>query len=63
MAMTQKWSSLSARGITIHDFITIHVMLVFLFCKLFGHYSQTNFLIIKTKPFKVTKYFKSMADI
>ncbi len=42
----------SARGITIHDFIT----LVFLFCKLFEHYSQTNFSIIKTKPFKVTKY-------
>ncbi len=34
------------------------VMLVFLFCKLFEHYSQTNFLIIKTKPFKVTKYKK-----
>ncbi len=34
------------------------VMLVFLFCKLFEHYRQTNFLIIKTKPFKVTKYKK-----
>ncbi len=34
------------------------VMLVFLFCKLFEHYSQTNFPIIKTKPFKVTKYKK-----
>ncbi len=33
-------------------------MLVFLFCKLFEHYSQTNFPIIKTKPFKVTKYKK-----
>ncbi len=34
------------------------VMLVFLFCKLFEHYRQANFLIIKTKPFKVTKYKK-----
>ncbi len=34
------------------------VMLVLLFCKLFEHYSQTNFTIIKTKPFKVTIYFK-----
>ncbi len=34
------------------------VMLVFLFCKLFEHYSQTNFPIIKTKPFKVTQYKK-----
>ncbi len=34
------------------------VMLVFLFCKLFEHYSQTNFPIIKTKPFKVTKIKK-----
>ncbi len=33
-------------------------MLVFLFCKLFEHNSQTNFPIIKTKPFKVTKYKK-----
>ncbi len=32
------------------------VMLVFLFCKLFEQYSQTYFSIIKTKPFKVTKY-------
>ncbi len=43
------------RNITIHDFF---VMLVFLFCKLFQHYSQTNFPIIKTNPFKVTKYKK-----
>ncbi len=43
-------------GIMIHDFITFFVMMVFLFCKLFEHYSQTNFHIIKTKPFKVTKY-------
>ncbi len=34
------------------------VMLVFLFCKLFEHYSQTNFHIIKTKPFKVAQYEK-----
>ncbi len=34
------------------------VMLFFLFCKLFEQYSQTNFSIIKTKPFKVTKYNK-----
>ncbi len=33
-------------------------MLVLLFCKLFEHYGQTNFPIIKTKPFKVTKYKK-----
>ncbi len=33
----------------------VFVMLVFLFCKLFEHYSQTNSHIIKTKPFKVTK--------
>ncbi len=41
------------------------VMLVFLFCKLFEHHSQTNCPIIKTKPFKVAKYIykKSMADI
>ncbi len=34
------------------------VMLVLLLCKLSEHYSQTNFPIIKTKPFKVTKYKK-----
>ncbi len=34
------------------------VMLVFLFCKLFEHYSQTNFPIIKTMPFKVTQIKK-----
>ncbi len=34
------------------------VMLVFLFCKLFENYSQTNFPVIKTKPFKVTLLFK-----
>ncbi len=34
------------------------VMLVFLFCKLFDHHSQTNFPIIKTKSFKVTKFKK-----
>ncbi len=41
------------------------VMLVFRFCKLFEHYSQTNCPIIKTKPFKITQYIykKSMADI
>ncbi len=39
------------------------VILLFLFCKLFEHYSQTNCLIIKTKPFKITKYLKSMAYI
>ncbi len=46
-----------------HDFvfrnITIlsrfFVMLVFLFYKLFERYSQTNFPVIKTNPFKVTK--------
>ncbi len=52
-----------ARGITIHDLSHFFVMLVFLFCKLFEHYSQTNVPIIKTKPFKITKYKKSMADI
>ncbi len=31
------------------------VMLVLLFGKLSEQYSQTNFPIIKTKPFKVTK--------
>ncbi len=35
-------------------------MLVFLLCKLFEHYSQTNFPIIKTKPLKVTQYFKKV---
>ncbi len=34
------------------------VMLVLLFCKLPEHYSQTNFPIIKKKPFKVTEYKK-----
>ncbi len=34
------------------------VMFVFLFCKLFDHYSQNSFPIIKTKPFKLTKYKK-----
>ncbi len=34
------------------------VMLFFLFCKLFEHYSQTYFPIRNTKPFKVTKYLK-----
>uniref|UniRef100_A0A672P2K9 Uncharacterized protein n=1 Tax=Sinocyclocheilus grahami TaxID=75366 RepID=A0A672P2K9_SINGR len=38
------------------------VMLVLLFCKLSEHYSQTNFPILKRKPYKVTKY-KRMADI
>ncbi len=27
------------------------------------HYGQTNFPIIKTKPFKVTEYKKRMVDI
>ncbi len=40
----------SARGITILS--RFFVMLVFVFCKLFEHYSQTNFPIIKTKPFQ-----------
>ncbi len=31
-------------------------MLVLLFCKLSEQYSQTNFPILKTKPYKVTKY-------
>ncbi len=31
------------------------VMLVLLFCKLSEHYSQTNFPIIKTKPFENKK--------
>ncbi len=48
----------SARGVTIHDLSRFFVMLVFLFCKLFEQYSQTNFPIIKTNPFKVTKYKK-----
>ncbi len=34
------------------------VMLGFLFCKLSEQHSQTPFPIIKTKPFKVTKYKK-----
>ncbi len=34
------------------------VMLVFSILKLFEHHSQTNFTIIKTKPFKVAKYKK-----
>ncbi len=38
-----------------HDFLS---WFFYLFCKLFEHYSQTNFPIIKTKPFKVTKYKK-----
>ncbi len=39
-------------NITIHDFIT---MLVFVFCKLFEKYSQTNIPILKTKPYKGNK--------
>ncbi len=41
---------------TFHDFITIlcHVS----FTILSEHYGQTNFPIIKTKPFKVTEYKK-----
>ncbi len=34
------------------------VMLVFLFCKLSEQHCQTHLSIIKTKPFKVTKYKK-----
>ncbi len=45
------------RNITILS--RLFVMLVLLFCKLFEHYSQTNFPTIKTKPFKVTKYKKN----
>ncbi len=33
-------------------------MLFFLFYKLFEHYSQTNFPIIKKKSFKGNKIFK-----
>ncbi len=44
----------SASGITILS--QFFVMLVFLFYKLFEHYSQTNVHIIKIKPFKLTKY-------
>ncbi len=50
--------------ISYHDFFSeisrftilsrFFVMLVLLFCKLSEYYSQTNFPIIKTKPFKVT---------
>ncbi len=36
------------------------VMLVLLFCKLPEYYNQTYFPIIKTKPFKVTEYKKSV---
>ncbi len=53
----------SARGIMIHDLITILCRVGFLFCKLSEQYSQTNFPVIKTKPFKVTKYLKSMTKI
>ncbi len=45
-------------GFTIHDFITILCHVIFLFCKLFEHYGQTHFPIIKTNLFKVTKYKK-----
>ncbi len=41
------------------------VMLVFLFCKLFEHYRQTNFLIIKTMPFNALGarfFFLKMLD-
>ncbi len=37
-------------------------MLVFLFCKLFEYFSQTNFPIIKKKLLK-NKILKMMADI
>ncbi len=40
----------------IHDFIMICIMLVLL--KLSEHYSQNNFRIIKTKPFKLAKKCK-----
>ncbi len=49
--------------ISYHDFFFLKYhnsrfffMLVLLFSKLSEHYSQTNVSIIKTKPFKVTKY-------
>ncbi len=48
----------SARGITIHDFIMILCHVGFSILQVFEHNSQTNFPIIKTKPFKVTKYKK-----
>ncbi len=66
MQFVQVWSqnrSVPSRGgrygknISIfHDFITIlcHVS----FTILSEHYGQTNFPIIKTKPFKVTEYKK-----
>ncbi len=40
-------------------------MLILLFCKLSEQYSQTDFPILKTKPYKVTKYTmkQRMADI
>ncbi len=48
--------------VTFHDFITILCHVVFSIL-LFEYYSQSNFPIIKTKPFKVTNYLKSMAYI
>ncbi len=43
-------------GVSRFEILTrFFVMLVFLFCKFFEHYSQTNLTIIKPKPFMVTK--------
>ncbi len=50
---------------TVYIYITIHdVIVVFLFCKFFEHYRQTNSPIIKTKAYNGNKIFlKSMVDI
>ncbi len=60
MLLQGKWAgcwSPSARASRFTILSRFFVMLGFLFCKLFEHYSQTHFHIIKTKPFKVTQYF------
>ncbi len=60
--MVGRWGcSPSARGIKIHDFITILSCWFFNFASclsITANLSQINFPIIKTKHFKVTKYKK-----
>ncbi len=63
--LTQNMSGWYSKNIILLILSQFFVMLILLFCKLSEQYSQTDFPILKTKPYKVTKYKmkQRMADI
>ncbi len=58
--MDRGWGDVVPPRLGVSRFMILSRFFVML---LFEYYSQSNFPIIKTKPFKVTKYLKSMAYI